>query len=342
MFYLITFIVAVALLIAAGMLFQAVGLQRDKRRFPAPGRLVDVGGYKLHLHELGSHAPTVILESGISASSLNWRTVQEEVAKFARVCSYDRAGLGWSDLCDQPCTPGALANQLHALLHNSKTPPPYTLVGHSFGGLIVQAFARKYPDETAGLVLVDPLDPAEWTPITDEQRRIIRHGIRLSRRGALAARFGIVRLCLNLLLAGNRLVPRLAAKLWSGDASQVTNRIAGQIQKMPPETWPLVAAHWKNPKSFEGMARHFQALAESAQELSRVEPLSVPVTMLVGTQNEHPTDPKEYAKRLSPETRLIFAEKSGHWIQLDEPELVVKAIHDMHEAARRLQTISAR
>jgi pimeloyl-ACP methyl ester carboxylesterase len=336
--YVAIFVLAIAILIAAGMLFQAIGLKRDQRRFPAPGQLVDVGGHKLHLHEVGSGSPTVVLESGISASSLNWRAVQAQVSKFTRVCSYDRAGLGWSDLCDQACTPASLAKQLHTLLHNAKIQPPYVLVGHSFGGLIVQAFAHQYADETAGLVLVDPLDPAEWTPITDEQRRIIRHGIRLSRRGALAAKFGVVRLCLNFLLAGNQLVPRLAAKLWSGDASQVTNRIAGQVQKMPPETWPLVAAHWKNPKSFEGMARHFQALAESAQELSQVQPLTVPVTMLVGTQNEHPADPREYARRLSPETRLIFAEKSGHWIQLDEPELVVKSIAEMLESIQLAPT----
>ena len=342
MFYLVIFVAVVVLLVVLGLLYQAVGLRRDERRFPAPGRLIDVGGHKLHLYELGSGSPTVILESGISASSLNWRAVQTQVAKFSRVCSYDRAGLGWSELCDQACTPASLAAQLQILVQNAGLPRPYIVVGHSFGGLIVQAFAHLYPDQTAGLVLVDPLDPAEWTPITDEQRRIIRHGIRLSRRGALASKLGVVRICLDLLLAGNQLLPRMAAKLWSGDASQVTNRIAGQVEKMPPETWPLVAAHWKNHKSFEAMARHFQALAESAQELSQVRPLNLPVTMLVGTQNEHPADPRAYAKRLSPETRLIFAQKSGHWIQLDEPELVVKSITEMLETTRSVESVPAR
>ncbi len=333
MLYALIVVFAIAALIVIGLLFQIIGLKRDEGRFPAPGRLIDTGGHKLHLYEAGSGSPAVVLESGISASSLNWRRVQAEVSRFTRVCSYDRAGLGWSDLCQQSCTPSSLAMQLHTLLHNTGIGAPYVLVGHSFGGLIVQAFAHLYPHETAGLVLVDPLDPAEWTPITDEQRRMIRQGIRLSRRGALAAKLGVVRLCLNLLLAGNRLIPRVAAKLWSGDASQVTNRIAGQVQKMPEETWPLVAAHWKNQKSFEAMARHFEALAQSAQELSEVKPLNVPVTMLLGTQNEHPTDAREYAKRLSPETRLIFAEKSGHWVQLDEPELVVAAIAKIVEGA---------
>ncbi|HWC18291.1 MAG TPA: alpha/beta hydrolase [Terriglobales bacterium] len=298
-------------------------------RFPAPGRLVDIDGDRLHLYELGSGSPTVVLESGISASSLNWRRVQTEVAKFARVCSYDRSGLGWSELCDQPCTPSSLAEQLHSMLHVARIPQPYLLVGHSFGGLIVRAFAEKFQRETAGLVLVDPFDPAEWNPLSDEQRRTIADGIRLARRGALAARLGIVRFCLNLLLAGNRLVPRAAAKGWSGRASLVTERIATQVRKMPEETWPLVAFHWMQPKSFEAMARHFECLAQSIAEMQKAPALDLPVTMLIGVQNEHPTDQHEYAKRISRRTTVIFAQKSGHWIQLDEPRLVVNSIWEM-------------
>jgi pimeloyl-ACP methyl ester carboxylesterase len=198
----------------------------------------------------------------------------------------------------------------------------------------VRAFAARYRNETAGLVLVDPLDPSEWTPLTNEQRRMIAHGIRLSRRGAVAAQLGVVRLCLDLLLAGNRLVPRVAAKAWSGRAAHVTDRIAGQVRKMPEETWPLVAMHWKQPKCFEGMASHFECLAESIREMSDAPRLSIPVTMLIGKQNKHPADPMEYAKRISTGTKLIFAENSGHWIQLDEPELVVKSILEFAEALR--------
>jgi pimeloyl-ACP methyl ester carboxylesterase len=333
--YLFIAILLLALLTLCGVAYQAFGIRSDQRHFPAPGRMVDVGGHRLHLSELGSSSPAVVLESGISASSLNWRAVQSEVAKFARVCSYDRAGLGWSELCDQPCTPSSLAAQLHALLGEAEVPAPYILVGHSFGGLVVRSFAKRYPDETAGLVLVDPLDPAEWTPLTAEQQRIIRYGVSLSRRGALAARIGLVRLCLDLLLSGKNLVPRLAAKAWSGRASEVTDRIAGQVRKMPPETWPLVAAHWKQPKCFEGMARHFESLAESIQEMADAPPLTVPVTMLSGKLNDHPTDPREYAARISKEAKLIIAEQSGHWVQLDEPRLVVRSILEFVESWRK-------
>jgi pimeloyl-ACP methyl ester carboxylesterase len=98
---------------------------------------------------------------------------------------------------------------------------------------------------------------------------------------------------------------------------------------MPRETWPLVAAHWKQPKAFEGMARHFECLAESIREMDDTPAARVPVTMLVGAQNDHPTNPADYARRISPHTKLVVAQKSGHWIQLDEPELVVGAIREM-------------
>ena len=338
MFYVGVITALFILAIGAGVLYQILGSRSDAERFPAPGGLIDVGGHKLHLYQLGSDSPTVILESGISASSLNWRTVQNEVSKLTRVCSYDRSGLGWSELCSQPCTPASLATQLHTLLHAAVVPPPYVLVGHSFGALVVRAFASKYPDETARIVLVDPFDPAEWIPLSDRQQGIIAHGIRLSRRGAAAAKLGVVRLCLSLLLAGNRLVPRAAAKVWSGRASEVTDRIASQVRKMPEETWPLVAAHWKQPKCFEGMARHFECLAQSVQEMADAQPLTVPATMLVGTQNEHLADPLRHAKRISADTKVIFAEKSGHWVQLDEPELVIESIREAVTNARQVQS----
>ena len=340
MLYLIIFIVAIALLIVYGVAYQQLGLRADKLRFPPPGRMIDLGGYCLHLYEIGTESPSVVLESGIAASSLNWRPVQTEVAKFARVCSYDRAGLGWSDLCDQPYTPESLAIQLRLLLQRGAVSPPYILVGHSFGGLVVRAFAEKFPDQTSGVVLVDPLNPAEWGPFTEEKRRMLTHGIRLSRRGVVAAKIGLVRLSLNLLLAGNRWIPRMAAKMWSRHASQVTDRIASQVGKMPEETWPLVASHWKQSKCFEGMARHFECLPESIHEMADAQPVLVPVTMLVGSQNDHPADPHLHARRVSAGTKLIFAEHSGHWIQLDQPDLVIRLIREMVESVRRKNVVS--
>jgi pimeloyl-ACP methyl ester carboxylesterase len=134
-------------------------------------------------------------------------------------------------------------------------------------------------------------------------------------------------------MAGRRFLPRVAAKAWSGRASEVVDSIAGQVRKMPEETWPLVAAHWKRTKCFEGMARHFECLPQSIAEMADASPLALPVTMLVGTKNEHRLDPREYAARISTQTKLVFAEHSGHWIQLDEPELVIQSILEMVKIA---------
>src|SRR5438045_7029728 len=156
-------------------------------RYPPPGRMIDIGGRRLHVYEAGQGSPTVLLEAGIAATSLSWRPVQNEVARFTRIASYDRAGLGWSDSASKPLTLSGLVNDLQALLKVAQLPPPYVLVGHSFGGLIVRAFAGRNPNEVAGLVLVDAVRPEEWHPLSSEQRRMLERAARLSRRGAMLA-----------------------------------------------------------------------------------------------------------------------------------------------------------
>ena len=137
--------------------------------------------------------PAVVLEAGIAASSVSWSLVQPEIARFTRVCSYDRAGLAWSEYTAVPRTMGALVSELRSLLRHAAIPPPYILVGHSFGGVIIRAFARAHPQEVAGLVFVDTLHPEEWCEPSSQQRQLLRGGVFLSRVGAVLARLGIVR-----------------------------------------------------------------------------------------------------------------------------------------------------
>lgn len=123
--------------------------------YPAPGQLVDLGGYQLHLLCQGSGQPTVILEAGQGNGLLTWSRVQPEVAAFTRVCAYDRAGLGWSDPSPKPRIAPMMVEELHSLLGKAGIAPPYVLVGHSMGGMYARLFAHTYPGEVAGLVLVD-------------------------------------------------------------------------------------------------------------------------------------------------------------------------------------------
>jgi pimeloyl-ACP methyl ester carboxylesterase len=133
-----------------------IGSARSARRFPPPGQLVDVDGHRLHAVCAGHGAPTVVLESGIAASSLSWARVQPEVARFTSVCAYDRAGLGWSDASTAPRTIAHIVDELHALLTKLECAAPYVIVGHSFGVFVCLAYAARYPHQVDGLVLVDP------------------------------------------------------------------------------------------------------------------------------------------------------------------------------------------
>jgi pimeloyl-ACP methyl ester carboxylesterase len=124
--------------------------QADARAYPPPGKMVDVGGYRLHIHCTGSGSPTVVIESGWGDMSASWGWVQPEVAKTSRVCAYDRAGVGWSEPSPHPRTAREFAKELHTLLANATEPGPYVLVGHSLGGYTVRVYAHDYPAEVAG------------------------------------------------------------------------------------------------------------------------------------------------------------------------------------------------
>lgn len=127
--------VCIIVLTVAGAIYESVAESFDTKANPPPGRLVDIGGYRLHLYCTGSGSPTVVIESGWGDYSPAWGWVQPEVAKTTRVCTYDRAGMGWSDPSSDPRTAREFAKELHTLLANAGEPGPYILAGHSLGGL---------------------------------------------------------------------------------------------------------------------------------------------------------------------------------------------------------------
>ena len=151
---------------------QTLAARRDAERYPAPGRMVDVGGYRLHLQVVGdgSGGPTVVLEAGLDSFSTNWYWVQTALASSMRVVAYDRAGLGWSDDGSTPRDAQHSAADLRTALQRAGIGGPYILAGHSYGGLVVRAFADQYPDEVVGLVLVDASHPDQWLHIPMSMR----------------------------------------------------------------------------------------------------------------------------------------------------------------------------
>jgi len=180
--------------LVGGAIFQAAASASDLKKYPPSGQLVDVGDYRLHLTCTGQGSPTVVLEAGAGSPGLTWTFVQEEIEKSTRVCSYDRAGFGWSEPAAGPLSPQQVASDLHALLETAGVPGPYILVGHSAGGVYVRTYAGQYPAEVAGMVLVDSSHegqavryPPEWQQLDKVQNSMIAVG-------RVISPFGLMRL----------------------------------------------------------------------------------------------------------------------------------------------------
>ncbi|MGD1069367.1 MAG: alpha/beta fold hydrolase [Bryobacteraceae bacterium] len=300
---------------------------------PAPGTMVETGAGRLHVHTQGQGEPVVVLEAGIAASSLSWSLVQHRIAAFTTVVSYDRAGFGWSDRAAERGTALHAAEDLARMLDGTGLRGPFILVGHSFGGLIVRLFQQRYPDRVAGLVLVDPVVRSEWRDAGEQRRRMLARGVALSRRGAFLARIGVVRFALNLLTGGSQTLPRLLARASAGKGAGVTDRLVGEVRKMPRDLWPAIASHWSQERSFRAMADNLENLPRSAAQLDESASLGdLPLVVLSAAKavSEHQHD-----AGLSTQGRHIVVADSGHWMQLDAPDAVVQAVADIVAQVRQ-------
>ena len=322
----------VAWVVLAGVLYQAVGEVRDRKRFAPPGALGSVGNHRLHYRCDGAGTPAVILEAGIAASSLTWSRVQPVIARSTCVCSYDRAGLAWSDPASSARSTPALVSELRRLLEYGGLQAPYVLVGHSFGALIIRAFARAHPADVAGLVFVDPLHPEEWCDPSPHQRQMLRGGIFLSRVGGVLARLGVVRLCLALLSGGAPGAPRRFSRLFGRTAAALLEHMVGEVQKLPPDVLPSVQAHWSNPKAFRGMWQHLAAMPGCCADLARGADAfgDLPIVVLsAGARDARWLAADARLAHTSSKGRHIVSPHSGHWVHLDDPGLVIEAIHSV-------------
>jgi pimeloyl-ACP methyl ester carboxylesterase len=180
-------------LAAIGGAYETVQERIDDGRYDMPGQLVDVGDHRLHLHCTGTGSPTVILEAGLGdLSAMMDAWIAPDVAKDTRVCTYDRAGRGWSESASGPQDAAAVATDLHTLLRNGDIDGPYVLAGHSAGGLYVQVFANLFPDDVAGLVLLDSMSPDQYEDVTNWSR-FYQMWRRASALAPSLARLGVMR-----------------------------------------------------------------------------------------------------------------------------------------------------
>jgi pimeloyl-ACP methyl ester carboxylesterase len=335
---IITLLIAIVAVLCLQALAQLLCVRLDARKFPAPGAIVKTSRGSMHVLQMGSGNPAIVLEAGIAASSLNWSILQPPLAEFAATYSYDRPGFGWSTPSTRGCTLQRLSDDLHELVAALDIPRPYVLVGHSYAAYILRVYAQRFPEELAGIILVDPLTPEEWIKPHRAQRWQLWRGVWFSRAGAALGGIGVVRFCLWLLLQrGNSAVPRRVLGMSGGKASHTGQRIVGELAKLPPETVRLIRERWSHGKFFLTMSRYIQTLPATSAEASRFQiPAHIPVTVISGAHQltvrlaEH-----QAIAAHSLRGKHLIAAKGAHWIHLDQPELIVEAFRDMQKNCKR-------
>lgn len=308
-------------LVIIGIGYQFIGMVSDRIHYSPPGRMIDVGGHRLHLYCIGNGSPTVVLESPAPGWSLYWTLVQPEVAKTTRVCAYDRAGLGWSDPGPLPRTGQRMAQELHRLLDRADVPGPYILVGHSLGGLVARLYREDHRKEVVGMVLVDAGHELELREA--EFRAFVNAG-----KSALPFFRAMTILGLSRLFASFNSLPTLLKQ---------------QEGKVPEQIRPMLRAGWLRSSYPMALRYEAEALAETLEQVRRTASLGdLPLVVLTAAgpvwwpEMPDVVNPVKFKRmwlelqrdllKLSAKSQQVLAEQSSHFIQFDQPGLIVEAI----------------
>lgn len=320
------FVLVLAPLLSGGWLVEWLAERRDRRRYPAPGRMVKAAGSQMHLlcsGERRSGEPLVLLETGMGSWSFYWRLVQPEMAKFARVCSYDRLGFGWSQPGSPPRSADRIAAELHEALQIAGEPGPYLLVGHSLGGIFVRQFARLYPQEVSGMLLLDSAheDQLERMPWARKEAQSVQTVFTFL---AVLHRLGILR------LLGKSLLSRFAS-------------VKTEEEKR------LFLATLLASRYFETSRDESLSVLQPLKPEERLMSLGDKPLVVIQAGGQPETLPRGYTEerwqqqrrawdeiqadllKLSSNSRLVIAEKSIHTVQVEQPELVIEAIRHILE-----------
>jgi pimeloyl-ACP methyl ester carboxylesterase len=272
---------------------------------PYAGQLVNVGTHRLHIHCKGEGSPTVIIDSGIGGFSLEWIKIQNNLANDVRVCSYDRAGYGWSDPGPKPRTTARITRELHTLLEEAKIPGPYVLAGHSFGGYNIRYFASEYPDEVAGLVFIDSSHPEQFN--TEEFKRVKKPAKSIKRKNTIRV----------------RLVRPIIAENYPHENKRMAFRLMSTL---------------KSKSTLINESEFMELSAKQVAVRSNHRPYTFPVVIItrgkrvwpendLGDRREQQwTNLQNDLENMAIKPDHFLAYKSGHIIHLDQPELVSENI----------------
>ncbi|HSL47312.1 MAG TPA: alpha/beta hydrolase [Anaerolineales bacterium] len=316
---LLSLLILILFLPASGAAYQFLATRSDQRTYLPDGQLTNVGGYMLHIHCTGQGSPTVLLEGGLGGTSLDWSLVQPELSADTRVCSYDRAGLGWSEHnpSGAPRTSSQIVQELHTLLASTGIEGPYILAGLSAGGMHVQMFADRYPDEVLGMVLVDPTPASLMASFSDEQRRPLLPNLDQIEVIQRLEPFGLLRL---LPLPGSEALANLPEQ--TQQAIRAVNVRTG-----------AAAALYQEAAGFEA----------SILETASLPPLPVELPLTV-IWHGNPAEPLELEPKAegslrelvadSDYGRFVTAEGSGHYITLDRPDIVIEELRSILATVR--------
>lgn len=320
-FVAVTFAVLLLSSLAA-LVYHRIASRRERRLHPPTGELVAIEKTRLHLLSTGRGTPTVVLDSALAATSLSWSEIQPRLAEWTRVVSYDRAGFGWSDASPAPRTVENMVEELDQLLSAADVGAPYVLVGHSYGGWVAQLYASKHRNKVCGLILVDAPHPKDWMePDAAQGNRVVR-GARLARRAAWCARFGWMRLM--FLLERVRIF-------------REHGKIAELLGKTPIAIRRQLRTFWVQPKTLEALASQIENAPASAakvfEETSDLGDLPL-VVLTAANPDAKRLDDQLQTTALSRTGRHVVATSSGHWIPLEEPDLIVDAVREVLESTR--------